>query len=348
MDSSAKPLLRALAGNPVWPPPIWLMRQAGRYLPEYRAVRSRAGDFISLCMTPELAAEVTLQPIRRYRFDGAILFSDILLIPWALGQGLDYREGEGPVLPPLRSAGDVRSLRPARLASAIAPILEAVRRVRHVLAHEGFAECSLIGFAGAPFTVACYMVEGSGSRDFAATRTMAYADPELFGNLIGLLTESTVTYLSAQIEAGAEAVMLFDTWAGILPPALFRRYVIEPARTIVESLRQRHPSVPVIGFPRLAGMLIDDYVRVTGIDGVGLDSSMDLRLAGRVIPQRTAIQGNLDPFALVAGGPGLRDETASILSAMRTRPFVFNLGHGIVPQTPPEHVARLVEQVRAA
>jgi uroporphyrinogen decarboxylase len=348
MESTGKPLLRTLAGNPVWPPPIWLMRQAGRYLPEYRAIRAKAGDFISLCMTPDLAAEVTLQPIRRYRFDGAILFSDILVIPWALGQGLEYREGEGPVLPPLRSATDVQSLRLERLGSAVAPTLEAVRRVRLGLAAEGFADCALIGFAGAPFTVACYMVEGGGSRDFAATRTMAYADPVLFGQLLDLLTEATVQYLAAQIEAGAEAVMLFDTWAGILPPIQFRRYVIEPARTIVGRLRQLCPEVPMVGFPRLAGMLIGEYVSATCVDAVGLDSSMDLRAAGHAIPTRTAIQGNLDPFALVAGGGGLREQAADILKAMRNRPFVFNLGHGIVPQTPPEHVANLVEQVRAA
>jgi uroporphyrinogen decarboxylase len=348
MESSGKPWLRALAGEPVWPPPIWLMRQAGRYLPEYRAVRARAGDFISLCMTPELATEVTLQPIRRYRFDGAILFSDILLIPLALGQGLEYHEGEGPVLPPLRSAADIGALHPERVGSAISPVLETVRRVRHSLADEGYPLCSLIGFAGAPFTVACYMVEGGGSRDFAVTRTMAYADPALFGELVQLLTEATVTYLSAQIEAGAEAVMLFDTWAGILSSAHFRQHVIEPAQTIVTRLRQLHPRVPIIGFPRLAGMLVAEFVRGTGIDGVGLDSSMDLRIAARAVPERIAIQGNLDPFALVAGGLALREQTAEIMQAMRTRPFVFNLGHGIVPQTPPEHVASLVEQVRAA
>src|SRR4051812_40725006 len=209
MDRAAKPFLQVFAGDPVWPPPIWLMRQAGRYLPEYRAVRAKAGNFIALCTTPEFAVEATLQPIRRYRFDAAILFSDILMVPWALGQGLDYREGEGPVLPPLRSVADIGSLQLDRMESAIQPILQTVRGVRRGLAEEGFAACSLIGFAGAPFTVACYMVEGGGSRDFAATRTMAYAEPSLFGQLIELLTEATVRYLSAQIDAGAEAVMLF-------------------------------------------------------------------------------------------------------------------------------------------
>jgi uroporphyrinogen decarboxylase len=348
MEKAAKPFLRVFAGDPVWPPPIWLMRQAGRYLPEYRAVRAKAGNFIALCTTPELAVEATLQPIRRYRFDAAILFSDILMVPWALGQGLDYREGEGPVLPPLRSVADIGSLQLERLESAIQPILQTVRGVGLGLAEEGFAACSLIGFAGAPFTVACYMVEGGGSRDFAATRTMAYAEPSLFGQLMELLTEATVQYLSAQIDAGAEAVMLFDTWAGILPPAQFRQHVVEPAKAIRLRLKQSYPKVPVIGFPRLAGVRIGDYVSATGIDGVGLDSGMELRFAKQVIPARTVMQGNLDPLALVAGGPALRRETDAILGAAKGQRFVFNLGHGIVPQTPPEHVASLVEQVRAA
>lgn len=343
-----KPLLRALAGEQVWPPPIWLMRQAGRYLPEYRAVRSEVADFVALCTTPELAAEVTLQPIRRYRFDAAILFSDILMIPWALGQGLEYREGEGPLLPPLRNAAGVTALQPDAVATAIAPILETVRRVRRGLGDEGFADCTLIGFAGAPFTVACYMVEGSGSRDFAATRSFAYMQPAVFERLMTLLTEATIAYLSAQIEAGAEVVMLFDTWAGILPPPQFRRHVTEPARAIVAALRQLHPTVPVIGFPRLAGLQLGDYVVTTTVNGVGLDTSMDLHLAGRCVPEDVALQGNLDPLALVAGGLALRREAAAILAAQKGRSCIFNLGHGIVPQTPPEHVAALVEQVRAA
>ena len=348
MERAAKPLLRALAGEPVWPPPVWLMRQAGRYLPEYREIRAKAADFITLCTTPDLAAELTLQPIRRYRFDAAILFSDLPMLPWALGQELDYREGEGPVLPPVRDEAAVQALRLERMPAAIAPILEAVRRVRSGLTGEGFHDCALIGFTGAPFTVACYMVEGGGSRDFAATRTMAYAQPELFERLIALLTEAAVRYLSAQIEAGAEAVMLFDSWAGILSPAQFRQHVIAPTRTIASALRQLHPTVPVIGFPRLAGLLAGEYAMATRVDGIGLDTSMDLGLAARVIPVRTAIQGNLDPLALVAGGQALRRETATILAASKGRPSVFNLGHGIVPQTPPEHVAALVEQVRAA
>jgi uroporphyrinogen decarboxylase len=324
------------------------MRQAGRYLPEYRAARARATDFISLCTTPELAAEITMQPIRRFGFDGAILFSDLPLLPWALGQGLTYREGEGPVLPPLRDAAGVAALDLSRVAHAIEPILDTVRLVRTKLAAEGFADCTLIGFAGAPFTVACYMVEGGGSRDFAATRTMAYREPELFEQLLAVVTDATVTYLAGQIEAGAETVMLFDSWAGILPPSQFHCHVIEPTRRIVASLRARFPDVPIIGFPRLAGLLIGDYATATLVDAVGLDTSMELGLAARRIPARVAMQGNLDPLALVAGGLPLQHQTAAILSALKGRPFVFNLGHGIVPQTPPEHVAELVGLVRAA
>jgi uroporphyrinogen decarboxylase len=348
MERAAKPLLRALAGESVWPPPVWLMRQAGRYLPEYRAIRAKAADFITLCTTPYLAAELTLQPIRRYRFDAAILFSDLPMLPWALGQNLNYREGEGPVLAPVRDEAAIQALRLERIPAAIAPILEAVRRVRSGLTDEGFHDCALIGFAGAPFTVACYMVEGGGSRDFAATRTMAYAQPALFERLIALLTEAAVRYLSAQIEAGAETVMLFDSWAGILSPSQFRQHVIGPTQTIVNALRQAHPAVPVIGFPRLAGLLVGEYATATRVDGIGLDTSMDLSRAAGLMPPRTALQGNLDPLALVVGGRALRRETAAVLTALKGCPCVFNLGHGIVPQTPPEHVTALLEQVRAA
>lgn len=338
-----KPFLRALAGEAVWPPPIWLMRQAGRYLPEYRAIRVRAGDFISLCTTPELAAEVTLQPIRRFGFDAAILFSDILLVPWALGQRLRFAEGEGPQLPPIRDAAGVDALDPARMAGAIAPVLETVRRVRAGLDDR----TALIGFAGAPFTVACYMVEGGGSRDFAATREMAFAKPEIFARLMEMLTQATVEFLAAQIAAGAEAVMLFDSWAGVLSPAQFRAHVIGPARVIVEELRRLHPGVRVIGFPRLAGMLLGEYAMATGVDAVGMDTATDPARAAALVGAETALQGNLDPMALLAGGAALRAETDKILAAMRGRPFVFNLGHGIVPQTPPEHVSDLLSIVRA-
>jgi uroporphyrinogen decarboxylase len=343
-----KPLLRALNGEAVWPPPVWLMRQAGRYLPEYRAIRAEVKDFIALCTDPAKACEVTMQPIRRYSFDAAILFSDILMLPWALGHGLEFKEGEGPVLPPLRDAAGVAALDPSRVKGRVAPIMETVRLIRAGLKTEGFADATtLIGFAGAPFTVACYMVEGGGSRDFASVRGMAYAQPETFQRLIDVLTEASIDYLSAQAEAGAEALMLFDSWAGVLSPALFRRYAIAPAKIITAALKQRHPHVPIIGFPRLAGLMIGSYAE-TGVDAVGVDTGSDLRLAAAMLPDRVAVQGNLDPLALVAGGDALRAETHAVLDAGRGRPFIFNLGHGIVPQTPPEHVSALLELVRAA
>jgi len=345
---AAKLLLRVLAGEAVWPPPMWLMRQAGRYLPEYRAVRARVKDFIALATTPALAAEVTLQPVRRYRMDAAILFSDILMVPWALGQGLEFRAGEGPVLPPIRDAAGVAALQPGGVPERLAPVFETVRSVRRMLQAEGLGETSLIGFAGAPFTVACYMVEGGGSRDFAATRLMAFNEPKVFARLLDVVSAATVAYLSGQIDAGAEAVMLFDSWAGVLSPGQFRAHVIRTTQAIVTELNRRYPAVPVIGFPRLAGMLLGEYVRATGVNAVGVDTGMDAALARSLMPPHAVLQGNLDPMALVAGGAALRQETSVVLDAMRGLPCVFNLGHGIVPQTPPAHVAQLVAQVRAA
>ena len=339
-----KPILRVLNGEAVWPPPVWLMRQAGRYLPEYRALRSQAGDFISLCTTPPLASEVTLQPIRRYGFDAAILFSDILMLPWALGWGLAFKEGEGPVLPQLTSTADIARLDESRVVDAVAPILETVRLTRAGLPDQ----TTLIGFAGSPFTVACYMVEGGGSKEFALIRGMAHRDPALFGALIDTLVRSTIEYLSAQIVAGAEVVMLFDSWAGVLSPRLFQRYVIAPTKTIVDAIRQRHPGVPIIGFPRLAGVQVGQYAKETGVNAVALDTGAALDLALPLVPAGVATQGNLDPLALVAGGAALQTEVAAVLGAVHGRPHIFNLGHGIVPQTPPEHVAALLTQVRAA
>ena len=341
-----KPLLRALTGEAVWPPPMWLMRQAGRYLPEYRAVREQAGGFIALCTNPELAAEVTVQPIRRYGMDGAILFSDILMVPWALGQPLRFAEGEGPVLEPLRDAAGVAALEPTKLRERAAPIFETVRQTRAILTAQHPAT-TLIGFAGSPWTVAAYMVEGHGSRDFHTARGMAFGDPALFGRLIDTLVAATTDYLLAQIEAGAEAVMLFDSWAGMLPPNQFRRWVIEPTATIVQAIKRLHPGIPVIGFPRLAGPLISEYVARTGVDTVAMDTAMDPRFAATAVPAHIGLQGNLDPLALVAGGAALEAEARQLLAAMRGRPFVFNLGHGIEKVTPPEHVAQLVRLVRS-
>ena len=249
------PVLRVLSGEEVWPPPVWLMRQAGRYLPEYRKIRAEAGDFIALCTAPKLAAEVTLQPIRRYGFDAAILFSDILILPWALGYGLEFKEGEGPVLPRLEDEAGLATLDPGRVGSAVEPILETVRRCREGLG----PETVLIGFAGGPFTVACYMVEGGGSKEHARIRTMAQARPELLDRLIDTLTESTIEYLSAQATAGAQVLKIFDSWAGVLSPRLFKRYVTGPTQRIVKALRERHPDVPLIGFPRLAGLGAGHY-----------------------------------------------------------------------------------------
>ena len=336
-----KTVLRVLSGEAVWPPPIWMLRQAGRYLPEYRAIRAQCRDFIDLATSPWKAAEVTLQPVRRFGMDAAILFSDILMVPWALGQGLQFAEGEGPQLPPIRDAAGVAALDLSKVGSAIEPILETVRKVA---ANVGAA--TLIGFAGSPFTVACYMVEGHGSKEFGAVRAMAHGDPDLFTRLIGIIEAATITYLSAQISAGAEVVMLFDSWAGMLPPRLFREFVIAPTARIVAALKAQHPSVPVIGFPRLAGMLVGEYATVTGVQAVHLDTAMDPVLVQ--LPDGVATQGNLDPVALLAGGAALAIETGGILSAHRDLPHIFNLGHGIIKETPPEHVAALVAQVRAA
>ena len=340
---TTKPLLRAWTGEAVWPPPVWLMRQAGRYLPEFRAIREERPDFMARCLDPDIATELTLQPIRRYGMDGAILFSDILVLPWALGHDVRFVEGEGPVLHRLRNEADLTGLDPRRVAERTAPVLETLRRLRVALP----PTTTLIGFCGSPFTVACYMVEGGGSKEFAAVRGMAYADAPLFRRLIDLLTEATIDYLSAQVEAGAEAVMLFDSWAGILPPALFRQHVIGPTTVIVAALRERHPGVPVIGFPRLAGVMLGEYATTSKVSAAAMDTVMDPARAQWLVPEKCALQGNLDPLALVAGGSAMDDQARAILLAMRGRPFVFNLGHGVVPQTSPENVARLVELVHA-
>jgi uroporphyrinogen decarboxylase len=337
-----RPLMRVLAGDAVWPPPIWLMRQAGRYLPEYRALREAGDGFIARCTTPDLATEITLQPIRRFGMDGAILFSDILILPWAMGQDVQFINGEGPVLAPVRDEAGLGVLDLARAADETAPIMETVRRVRAALPEA----CTLLGFAGSPFTVACYMIEGGGSRDFAATRTLAYTEPRFFGRLMDTLVEGSVTYLAAQIEAGADAVMLFDTWAGVLPPSEFFRHVVAPTAAIVDELNRRYPHVPVLGFPRLAGTLIPDYAERTGVDCVGLDTSLDAARVAFGLPETVAVQGNLDPMVLIAGGEALARESVALRDALRGRPHIFNLGHGILPQTPPSHVADLVGLIR--
>jgi uroporphyrinogen decarboxylase len=339
----AKRLQQVLAGEAIWPPPIWLMRQAGRYLPEYRALRAEAGGFLSLCLNPKLASEITLQPIRRFGMDGAILFSDLPIVSYALGQDLRYAEGEGPILTPIRDAAGLAALSLNRVADAIAPVLQTVQRVAASL-----GDATLIGFTGGAFTVACYMVEGHGSRDFAAARGMAYRDPALFAALIDLIVEANLIYLRGQADAGAEALMLFDSWAGMLPPDEFRRWVIAPTARIAAALRETHPHIPLIGFPRLAGMLLGEYATGTGVQAVAMDTSMDPAAAARLVPPTIALQGNLDPLALVAGGAPMEAAARAICETLRGRPHIFNLGHGIVPQTPPEHVAALLAAVRGA
>lgn len=338
-------MLTVLQGGSVSPPPIWLMRQAGRYLAEYREVRAQAGSFLDLCYAPALAAEVTLQPIRRYGFDAAILFSDILIVPHALGQGLRFAEGEGPRLDPVRSREDLKRLDAKRTADSFGKIYETVARVRAKLQ----PQTALIGFCGAPWTVATYMVAGRGSQDQAEARLWAYRDRAGFQALIDLVSDVSIEYLSGQVVAGAQVLQVFDSWSGSLPGAEFERWVIRPTARIVAEIKTRHPHVPVIGFPRGAGVRVPEYVEATKVDAVGCDTTMPLAdLRDRLIDTRVAIQGNLDPLLLVAGGDEMELQVRSILDTMRNRPHIFNLGHGIVPETPPENVARLIEIIRGA
>lgn len=325
-------------------PPIWLMRQAGRYLPEYRATRAEAGDFLTLCYTPKLAAEVTLQPIRRYGFDAAILFSDILVVPDALGQDVRFVEGEGPRLEPIRSADGLAKLSIAGAGRKFDIVAETVARLRQDLPRE----TALIGFCGAPWTVATYMVQGQGSADQAEARLWAYRDPEGFQALIEILTAASIDYLDRQVRAGADCLQIFDTWAGSLPDDEFDRWVVAPTRTIREALADLHPEVPVIGFPRGAGATAVWYVSETGVDGIGCDTATPPFVMSEAFDEEeVVVQGNLDPLLLVAGGTRLDERVDEILDLMKGKRFIFNLGHGIVPQTPPENVARLVERVRA-
>lgn len=336
-------LLSVFEGHALAPPPVWLMRQAGRYLAEYRAVRERAGGFLNLCYTPELATEVTLQPIRRYGFDAAILFSDILVVPDALGQKVWFAEGEGPRLEPIQSREGLTTLSASRTDAIFDKVYEAVRLIRAALP----AETALIGFCGAPWTVATYIVAGRGTPDQAPARAWAYADPDAFQHLIDLLTDTSIDYLSGQIDAGVNLVQIFDSWAGSLPEDEFTRWVVAPTTRIVSELKRRHPNIPIIGFPRLAGLNVVRYINETGVDGVGCDTSMPLTaMAGEIAATGAVVQGNLDPLLLVAGGRPLERRAAEICSAMAGRPFIFNLGHGIVPQTPPEHVSLLLETIR--
>ena len=318
------------------------MRQAGRYRPEYRATRTQAGSFLELCYNPELATEVTLQPLRRYGFDAAILFSDILVIPHALGQHLAFKEGEGPVLTPIRSAMDLDGLSLSGLHDRLAPVYETVSRLAKAIP----AATALIGFAGAPWTVATYMIEGHGSKDFAQAKGMMFGQPELFARLMALLVQATGDYLIRQIDNGAETIQIFDTWAGALPEDQFERWVIAPTRAIVARIKAERPGVPVIGFPRQAGILIKRYVVETGVDGVSLDPGVPLEWAATELQPICTVQGNLDPLLLVAGGEALDAGIDRVLKGLGRGRFIFNLGHGIVPPTPPENVARLAERIK--
>ena len=339
-QTADRPLIAVLRGERRDPPPVWLMRQAGRYLPEYRALRADKGGFLELVHDSAAAAEVTLQPIRRFGFDGAILFSDILVIPHALGQELSFEAGEGPRLaPPLvdHALAGLQAV-PERLQ----PVYETVRRVAATLP----PQTTFLGFAGSPWTVATYMVAGQGSREQAEARRMAYRDPAAFQAIIDAIVDATVEYLADQIEAGVHAVQLFDSWAGSLAPAQFERWVIAPTVVIVDRLRKRHPGVPIIGFPKGAGGKLAAYARETSVDTIGLDETVDPVWADQALPANLPVQGNLDPLALITGGEALVEAVARIRGAFRSRPHVFNLGHGILPDAPIAHVERLLELVR--
>jgi uroporphyrinogen decarboxylase len=342
MKTADKPLIRALKGEAQKCPPIWLMRQAGRYLPEYREVRTRAGSFLDLCYNPALATEVTLQPIRRFGFDAAILFSDILVVADALGQKVSFEEGRGPVLEPLRSGKDLAKLKLDRFHERLAPVYETVQRIKGTLP----AETALIGFAGAPWTVASYMIEGGSSRDFARAKGWMHGQVTDFAALIDLLVEATSQYLIRQVEAGAEVLQLFDSWAGALSHPDMRQFSLAPLRKIVANVRAKHPEVPIILFPRAVGAGYLDFAAEKFAQGLGLDPGVPLEWARDQLQGHVCLQGNLDPQLLVIGGRGLGAGVARILHRLERGPFIFNLGHGIVPETPPEHVAELVKLVR--
>jgi uroporphyrinogen decarboxylase len=339
-EPTEKPLLNVLRGQLIDPPPMWLMRQAGRYLPEYRELRAQKGGFLELAYDSDAACEITIQPLRRFGFDGAILFSDILVVPHAMGQDLWFEAGEGPRLAPKLSESDWRALVPQ--PQRLDPVYETIRKVKAALA----PETTFLGFAGSPWTVATYMVAGQGSKDHAETRELAYAKRDEFGALVDAIISQTVDYLSKQIEAGVDAVQLFDSWAGSLSPAQFERWVIAPNAAIVKALKARHPDTPVIGFPKGAGAKLVDYAKGVGADAIGLDETIDPIWANANLPAGLPVQGNLDPLALMAGGEALESAVARIRSALVGRPHIFNLGHGIGQFTPIAHVEKLLSLVR--
>lgn len=339
---ATKPFLDVLAGRRQKVPPLWMMRQAGRYLPEYREVRAKAGGFLDLCFTPELAAEVTLQPIRRFGFDAAIIFSDILVVPHALGRAVRFEVGEGPRLDPLDSPNKVATLARHADFGKLEPVYAALRRVRTELG----PKVALLGFCGAPFTVATYMVAGQGTPDQAPARLMAYRHPQAFSQIIDVLVANSVEYLLGQLSAGADALQIFDTWAGVLSPREFERWSIEPTRRIVEGVRKVVPDARIIGFPRGAGALLPAYVAATGVDAVSIDWTAEPRLIRERVQSKVAVQGNLDPLALIAGGAALDAAIDDVLSDYAGGRLIFNLGHGILPETPIAHVEQMIRRVR--
>lgn len=342
LQPATKPLLDVLEGRRHAVPPVWMMRQAGRYLPEYRELRARAGSFLELCFTPELAAEATLQPIRRFRFDAAILFSDILVVPHALGRCVRFEVGEGPRLDPLASATEIMALSAAPDESIFAPVYEAVRLIKSRLE----PDIVLIGFCGAPWTVATYMVAGRGTPDQAPARLMAYREPQAFAHLVDILVAASVRYLVGQLQAGADVVQIFDTWAGVLPPRDFERWCIEPSRRIVVEVRRQVPHAKFIGFPRGAGGSLPAYVERVPVDAVGLDWMTEPTLVRERVQNRVAVQGNLDPLVLLAGGAALDHAVDEVGANFGGGPHIFNLGHGILPETPIAHVERMLRRVR--
>ncbi len=338
----AKPFLEVLAGRRQRVPPIWMMRQAGRYLPEYRALRARAGGFLDLCFTPEFAAEVTLQPVRRFGFDAAIIFSDILVIPHALGRSVRFEVGEGPRLDPLDTPDQVASLATHADFSKLEPVYEALRRVRGELD----SSVALIGFCGAPWTVATYMVAGQGTPDQAPARMMAYNHPDAFAKIIDALVDSSVEYLLGQLRAGADALQIFDTWAGVLPPREFLRWSVEPTARIVAGVRKVVPDAKIIGFPRGAGPLLPVYIGETEVNAVSIDWTADPAFIRERVQSKVAVQGNLDPLVLIAGGEALDRAVDDVLDNYAGGRLIFNLGHGIQPETPIAHVERMVKRAR--
>jgi uroporphyrinogen decarboxylase len=338
--ASSRVVLDVLKGETVFPPPIWMMRQAGRYLPEYRALRRKAGSFLDLCYNPDFAVEVTLQPIRRFGFDASILFSDILVVPHALGRDLRFEEGRGPLMTPIK-AGEVERLDGSAFNERLAPVYETVRRLRAELPES----TTLLGFCGAPWTLATYMIAGHGTPDQAPARLFGYREPQAMEKLLETLADCSADYLIRQIEAGADAVQIFDSWSGVLDEACFEAFCVQPVARLVERVRAAHPHVPIIGFPKGVGSLYHSYRQRTGVTALGLDWTVPLGQA-RNLQDDGAVQGNLDPLRLVAGGEALRQGVDAILNALGSGPLVFNLGHGITPETPISHVEAMVRQVR--